>query len=93
MELDKTKSPTEMSLADSLLTKSQSMEGGMGAIAFAVLEMFRRGGMEEAEVKALHEKMKVYFMKPSNAECNAVLKMVEIRLQSDKAAGQNTWYY
>ena len=87
MELSNTKL-----LSDMLLTKSQSMEGGMGAIAFAVLEMFRRGGMSEGEVKELHEKMKVYFMKPSNDECNAILKMVEIRLQSDKDHGQS-WYY
>lgn len=93
MELEKNNQPIEKNLADQLLTKSQAMEGGMGAISFAVLEMFRRGGMDEADVKALHEKMKVHFMKPSNAECNAVLKMVETRLQMDKEPGQNAWYY
>ncbi len=79
-------------LYDSLLDRSKELEGGMGAIAFATLEMFRRGGLPETEVKALHEKMKSHFMKPSNEECNAILKVVETRLESDKEADQGLWY-
>ena len=79
-------------LYDQLLNESAKLEGAMGAIAFATLEMFRRGGLPESEVQALHEKMKVYFMKPSNAECNAILKIVETRLKTDKETNREVWY-
>ena len=75
-----------------LWAKSNELEGGMGAVAFAVLEMFRRGGMEENEVIALHEKMKTYFMVPSNEECNAILGVVEERLKQDKRLENGKWY-
>ena len=75
-----------------LLSKSKELEGGMGAVAFAVLEMFRRGGMPESEVEALHSKMKTYFMVPTNAECNAILAVVLKRLASDKLAENGSWY-
>lgn len=75
-----------------LLSESAKLEGAMGAIAFATLEMFRRGGLPEAEVQALHEKMKVHFMKPSNEECNAILKMVETRLKTEKETAREVWY-
>lgn len=75
-----------------VLERSMGVEGPMGAIAFAVLEMFRRGGLEETEVEALHERMKRYFMVPSNAECNAIIRMVETRLQSEKVAEPAVWY-
>ncbi len=74
------------------LRRSQKLDGAMGAIAFAVLEMFRRGGVNETEVEALHEKMKKHFMSPTNQECNAICKMVETRLQSDKRAKNGFWY-
>ena len=87
MELER-----NVGLFEQVVERSHELEGAMGAISFAVLEMFRRGGMEEGEVTALHEKMKIYFMKPSNAECNAICKMVETRLRSDKEATADTWY-
>lgn len=79
-------------LYEKFLDESLELEGAMGAIAFATLEMFRRGGLPEAEVKALHEKMKVYFMRPSNEECNAILRMVETRLEADKEPERDVWY-
>ena len=75
-----------------LMARSRSMEGAMGAIAFAVLEMFRRGGMSETEVEALHEKMKHHFMKPDNDECNAICRLLEARLQMDKE-NSGLWYH
>jgi hypothetical protein len=63
----------------------------MGAIAFAVLEMFRRGGMNPTEVTALHDQMKTYFMIPTNAECNDICAMVETRLREEKT-GTGRWY-
>ena len=83
---------TNQDLYETLLHGSEAWEGAMGAIAFATLEMFRRGGMPEAEVQALHEKMKIHFMKPSNEECNAVLQMVETRLKRDKEFNRDIWY-
>jgi len=75
-----------------LLQDAQKLDGALGAIAFAVLEMFRRGGMTESEVHTLHEKMKVFFRLPSNEECNAICKMVETRLQKDKRDDNGLWY-
>jgi hypothetical protein len=63
----------------------------MGAIAWAVLEMFRRGGMEPSRVNAIHEEMTKYFAIPGNDDCNAILKVVEERLRSDKTGGDD-WY-
>lgn len=79
-------------LYEKLLCKSEELEGAMGAVAFATLEMFRRGGLPEDEIQAIHEKMKIYFMKPSNEECNAILKTVETRLKTDKEANREIWY-
>lgn len=79
-------------LYDSLLERSQALDGAMGAIAFATLEMFRRGGMPESEIEAIHSQMKHYFMKPSNSECNAIIKMVETRLRNDKEPNKDDWY-
>ncbi|MEQ1875368.1 MAG: hypothetical protein ABL958_01900 [Bdellovibrionia bacterium] len=68
------------------------LKSAFGAVAWSVLEMFRRGGMSEDEVKAIHEKMNHYFAKPSNDECNAILKVVESRLTEDKEPGREIWY-
>lgn len=73
------------------LERSRELEGGMGAVAFACLEMFRRGGMADREVELLHAKMKQYFMNPSNEECNVILRVVETRLEEEKLPG-NVWY-
>jgi len=85
--------PTVEQDFEALLQKSSYLEGAMGAIAFAVLEMFRRGGMSESEVEAIHEKMKTYFMVPSNDECNAICKMLETRLQKEKRKEDGVWYW
>jgi hypothetical protein len=68
------------------------LQSGLGAIAWATLEMFRRGGMAEVEVAAIKTKMDQYFAQPSNDVCNAVLKVVEARLQEDKEPATNLWY-
>jgi hypothetical protein len=67
------------------------IKSGMGVVAWAVLEMFKRGGMPAAEVKELHKKMDRYFANPSNDECNAILKVVEARVQEDKE-DKDLWY-
>ncbi|MBI1861738.1 MAG: hypothetical protein HYR96_12550 [Deltaproteobacteria bacterium] len=48
--------------------------------------------MDEVAVTDLHEKMKFYFMKPSNRECNAICHMVETRLKEDKEPQSKVWY-
>ena len=75
-----------------LKTSSQELKTGMGAVAWAVLEMFRRGGMTSDEVSELHRKMNEYFPLPSNDECNAILKVVETRLHEDKSEANQLWY-
>lgn len=77
---------------DTTLERSREMEGGMGAIAFAVLEMFRLGGMDEDSIKNIHEKMQHYFMIPTNKECNAICKVVETRLAEDRRQDNSLWY-
>ncbi|MGE3759070.1 MAG: hypothetical protein AB7H97_15010 [Pseudobdellovibrionaceae bacterium] len=71
---------------------AESLKSGFGAVSWAVLEMFKRAGMPKAEVEQIHAKMNEYFPKPSNDECNAILKVVESRLQEDKEASSKLWY-
>ena len=74
-----------------LLEESASIKSGMGSVAWAVLEMFRRGGMPEAEVKAVHAQMDKYFPNPSNEECNTILRVVEERMEQDREE-KGRWY-
>jgi len=74
-----------------LFVESQSEKSGLGAVSWATLEMLRRGGMPEDEVKQLHEKMKQYFAVPTNEECNTILRVVEARLKED-GESQGIWY-
>jgi hypothetical protein len=76
---------------EKLLEDSKELQGPMGAVAFAVLEMFRRGGLEPDYIQALHEQMKFYFVTPSNDECNVILKVVEKRLK-DERQPNGAWY-
>jgi len=75
-----------------LKNSSLELKSGMGAVSWAVLEMFKRAGMPQTEVAALHQKMNEYFPKPSNDECNAILKVVEARLDEEKADDKELWY-
>jgi hypothetical protein len=74
-----------------LKQEAATLKSGFGAVAWAVLEMLKRGGMPQSEVQAIHEKMNHYFAKPSNEECNAILKVVEDRLIEDKEPS-GIWY-
>ena len=73
---DNLKSTAVEHLYEETLKSSWKMDGAMGAIAFAVLEMFRLGGLDEESILSIHRKMELYFMNPSNEECNAICKMV-----------------
>lgn len=61
-------------------------------MAWATSEMFKQGGMPAEEIKQIQEKMTMYFAKPSNDVCNAVLRVVEARLVEDKEPNSNIWY-
>ncbi len=74
-----------------LLSASQALESGMGAVAWATLEMFKRGGMTESDLAALQSSMNEYFAKPSNEECNTILSVLETRLREDKKS-TDAWY-
>ena len=74
-----------------LKEESNELKSGLGAVAWATLEMFRQGGMSEDETKLIHDKMNQYFANPTNETCNVILQVVEERLQEDKKA-ENIWY-
>ena len=75
-----------------LKNESAELKSGLGSIAWATLEMFKRGGMPAEEIKQIQDKMNHYFAKPSNDVCNSVLRVVEARLAEDKEANSNIWY-
>lgn len=75
-----------------LKKESAELKSGLGSIAWATLEMFKRGGMPPEEIKQIQEKMNHYFAQPSNDECNSVLRVVEARLTEDKVANSSIWY-
>ena len=74
-----------------LLENSRQLESGLGAIAWATLEMLRRGGMPNEKLQKLENDMNAYFAKPSNVECNTILRVVEKRLMEDKEE-DGIWY-
>lgn len=75
-----------------LFEESLELEGGMGAVAWAVLEMFRRGGMEERSIDQLHDQMSAFFAKPSDQDCNLILEVLETRLARDRSPITGRWY-
>jgi hypothetical protein len=75
-----------------LKSESDSLKSGLGVVAWATLEMFKRGGMPAEEIKQIQDQMNRYFAKPSNDVCNAVLRVVETRLVEDKEPTSNIWY-
>jgi hypothetical protein len=89
MEADKAK--TSHNNFDQLLNESRELTGGMGAVAWAALEMFKQAGMPAAQREALYAQMTEYFAKPSDEVCNSVLRVLEARLQEDKG-NEGIWY-
>jgi hypothetical protein len=77
---------------EELYKESLELKGGMGAMAWAVLEMFKRGGLEGEPLVQLLESMKQYFVQPSNCDCNAILEVLERRLKEDKDPLTGKWY-
>lgn len=74
-----------------LKTQSDSLKSALGVVAWATLEMFKRGGMPGEELNQIQEKMNHYFAQSSNEVCNAVLRVVEARLIEDKEPNSNIW--
>ncbi len=78
-----------------MLKASREMDGGLGAVAWAVLELLRRGGMSDAELVALRVQMNTCFTVPSDETCNLVLRVIERRLVDDRinlADSVHRWY-
>jgi hypothetical protein len=75
-----------------LKSEADTLKSGLGAVAWATLEMFKRGGMPAEEIRQIQEKMNHYFAQPSNDVCNAVLRVVETRLVEDKEPNSDIWY-
>lgn len=76
---------------ENLLEKSQELKNGFGSIAWATLEMLKRGGMPTDKITQLKEDINKYFAAPSSEECNTILRVVEKRLSDDKQTN-HTWY-
>ena len=74
-----------------LLEDSRSQEGAMGALTWAVLEMFKRAGMPDDRLNELFREMLQYFPRPANWECNEILRVLEHRLSLDKCS-EHHWY-
>lgn len=80
---------------DALLKESQAMSGGLGALAFGVLQLMKKGGMPENELAEVRRVMNQYFQVPTDETCNLVLRVVERRLVDDRislADGIHRWY-
>jgi hypothetical protein len=75
-----------------LFERSQEFQGGLGAVAWAVLEMLRRGGMPEESLMSWYEEMTRRFARPSDEDCNAILGVVERRLAADRNPTSGRWY-
>jgi hypothetical protein len=80
-----------MNDVDELLAKSRELKGGLGAIAWATLEMLRRGGLDETEVEEVYRRIKKAFALPTNATCNAICEVVERRLHEERRPS-GKWY-
>ena len=76
---------------ETLFQESQKLKGGLGAIAWATLEMFKRGGLPQKDIDQLTENMSTYFANPTSDECNEILKVVEERLDLDQVQ-EGVWY-
>ncbi|MBI3017122.1 MAG: hypothetical protein HYY62_03890 [Deltaproteobacteria bacterium] len=75
-----------------LLEKSKELKSGLGAIAFAIVEGLRRSGAEKEQINQILELLQKQFPKLKNDECNALCKVTEMRLQTDKIPGKEIWY-
>ena len=76
---------------DRLHEESRVLKGGMGAVAWAIMEMFKQAGMPREQRDALFSQMTQYFALPSDEDCNTVLRVLETRLREDKDA-TGIWY-
>ena len=77
---------------DSLLAESQSYQGGLGAVAWAVLEMLRRGRMHEQDLQKIYDQMVATFARAEDDECDLVVRVLEARLAADKDPETGRWY-
>lgn len=81
---------------DSMLRASEKLGGGLGAVAWAVLEMMRRGGASQMELSTLQATMAKTFTLPTDGQCNMVLRVLAERLERDRirplGPGPARWY-
>ena len=81
---------------ETMLRASETLGGGLGAGAWAVLELLKRGGVSQVELSALQATMGKAFTVPSDTQCNLVLRVLAQRLETDKirpqGAGPARWY-
>lgn len=76
---------------ENLLEKSKELKSGLGAVAWATLEMLKRGGLPEQRLKEIQEDMNKHFAIPTSEECNTILRVLEKRLAEDRES-DGVWY-
>lgn len=89
-------SPAPIDDFETMLRASEKLGGGMGALAWAVLELLKRGGVSQVELTSLQAMMSKAFTVPTDGQCNAVLRVLVERLERDRirpfGAGPARWY-
>jgi hypothetical protein len=70
---------------------SLAMQGGLGAIAFAVLKGLETGGAAAADVQRTRELLLEHFARLSDEDCNVLCEVVANRLAADREP-DGRWY-
>lgn len=89
-------SPAQTEDFETMMRASEKLGGGLGALAWAVLELLRRGGLSQVELTSLQATMGKAFTVPTDGQCNMVLRVVAERLDRDRirplGPGPARWY-
>lgn len=73
------------------LESSRALTGGLGAVAFAILEGLRQGGAPAEVVSQTEAALNTYLARLTDEDCNTLVQVVETRIAGDKLA-EGVWY-
>jgi hypothetical protein len=80
-----------MLVYEKVLDESRSLAGGLGALAYVILEGLRKGGTAPEAVGHVNDLLFEAFSKLSDEDCNTLCHVAERRLSDDKNAN-GRWY-
>ena len=80
-----------MLLYENVLDESRSLAGGLGALAYVILEGLRQGGASAEAVGNVNDLLFEAFSKLSDVDCNTLCQVAEARLAADKHP-EGRWY-